>query len=67
MYEVEYVDGGNKGVDTKYEDLCLVCEDPPEDITVEESWNQKVGTTDSVGRHQFAFVISHPRTGVMSS
>ena len=51
MYEVEYVDGGKKGVGTKHEDLCMVCADPPEDSTVEESWNYKVGTSDSVGRH----------------
>lgn len=38
MYKVEYVERGNKGVGTKH-DLCVVCEDPPGDSTVGESWN----------------------------
>lgn len=50
MPEVAVVDGHNKGIDMKCEGVCMVCEDPPEGITVEESWNYKLGYK-LVGRH----------------
>lgn len=50
MPEVEVMDGHDKGVGTKCVDLCIFFEYPPESLTVEESWNYKLGRNDSIGR-----------------